>query len=310
MVEIAKDIVFELTLKCNLNCTICSRKFLKDQSSDLDFSMLKNVLNDLRLNYQKPISFSIGGYGEPLIYKDLIKAIEVIKSMSQSVVLMTTNGHLLNESIRESILDSKLDYLRISLNATCNSEYKKLMNSDRFELVESNIRELFDSKHRRNSKLKIGIQILDTKKNKENFDEYKKKWENYLSGNDFIAYREIENKTGLIDSNSLSDGNSPHNIENRWPCYALWKYITIDTTGRVYACCEAYTLRDKNTKLYLGNLNNSSITEIINSPSLEHIKNLHLNSDYTSIPECNNCTKIINYPNIWRLKNGVWEEKE
>ncbi len=283
---------------------------MKDQSSDLDFSMLKNVLNDLRLNYRKPINFSIGGYGEPLMYKNLIEAIEEIKSMSPGVVLITTNGHLLNETIRENILDSRLDYLRISLNATCNSEYKKLMNSDRFELVESNIRELFESKQRRDSQLKIGIQILETKKNRENFDEYNKKWEDYLSGNDFIAYRGIENKSRLVDSNVLSDGNSPRNIENRWPCYALWKYITIDTTGRVYACCEAYTFRDRNTKLYLGNLNKSSITEIMNSTSLEHIKKLHLNSDYTSIPECKNCTKIINYPNIWRLKNGVWEEKE
>lgn len=309
MVKVTKDIVFELTLKCNLNCTICSRKYLKDQSSDIDFSMLKNVLNDLKQNYHKPINFSFGGYGEPLIYRNLIEAIEEVKNVSPDIVLITTNGHLLNDTIREKILDSKLDYIRISLNATCVSEYKKLMNSDKFELVESNIKKLFESKRKINSKLKVGIQILDTQKNKENFSEYKKKWENYLSGNDFIAYRRIENKSRLVDSNFLSDGNSPRNIENRWPCYALWKYLAIDTTGSVYACCEAYTFRDKNTKLYLGNLNDSSITEIINSPSLEHIKNLHLNNDYTSIPECKNCTKIINYPNLWRLKNGVWEEK-
>lgn len=307
--EITKEIVFEPTLKCNLSCKMCTRQYLNDTSSELDIYLFRDVLNDIELNYQKPIKLNFGGYGEPLIYKDIIKAIKEAKEKSMETVL-TTNGHFLNERMREEIIDSRLDHLRISLNATCKSEYKKLMNSDRFELVESNIKRLFQLKRKKISNIKIGIQILDTKKNKENFSEYRKTWERYLSGDDFMTYRMIENKSTLVDSEFLSDGNSPDNIINRWPCYALWNKIAIDTTGSVYACCEAYTFRDKDSKLYLGDINDLPITKIINSPSLEHIRNLHLTNDYTTIPECKNCTKIINYPNIWKIENGVWEEKE
>lgn len=310
--SITKEIVFELTLKCNLNCAMCSRKILKDKSSEIDFVLVRRVMADLKTHYgPDSFNFSFGGYGEPLLYAHLIDGIEVVKkAFPQSTLTITTNGHLLSDFLIDRLLESSLDYLRISLNATCEEEYQRLMNSDRFRLVESNIKRLLNKKQSRRSRIKVGIQILDTKVNQNNYPEYKKMWENFLVGDDFITYRLMENRGGVIDSVALSLGTSPGFIKKRWPCYALWRYIAIDTLGRVFCCCEAYTFREKNTLLCLGTIEESSIVDLINSETLNCVREMHLRNDYSTLPECLKCNKPINYPNFWFLKNDIWVEKD
>ncbi len=183
------------------------------------------------------------------------------------------------------------------------------MNSDKFHHVESNIKTFLKKKKSSNSDIKTCIQILDTQKNSNNYTKYKRKWEQLFTGYDFIAFRIIENRGGIINSHFLSNGKSPRKIKNRWPCYALGRDIAIDATGRVFGCCEAYTFRDTKTRLFLGSLREKSITEIILSKNLKKIKKMHLRDDYSELDECFNCTKPLNYPNIWKKFNGAWIEK-
>ncbi|NVL89477.1 MAG: radical SAM protein [Desulfobacterales bacterium] len=310
--DIIKDIVFELTLRCNLSCAMCSRQFLKNKPSDLDFASLERVLSDLKTFYSSnQINFSFGGYGEPLLYPHLFEAIETVKTtFPHSNLTITTNGHLLTSSLIDKLMVSPLDYVRVSLNATCAEEYLRLMNSDRFDMVVSNIERFLRKKQSIRSRIKVGIQILDTTINRQKYPEYKKRWEDLLTGDDFITYRLMENRGGTIDSVRLSKGSSPGRIKMRWPCYALWCHIAIDTLGRVFSCCEAYTFRDDSSLLQLGLLEESSIVDLINSENLKRMQEMHLRNDYSLLPECLKCTKPINYPNYWVLNNGVWVEKD
>jgi|GEM_PF-3311121 len=309
--HITRDITFELTLKCNLSCNMCSRQFLADKSSSLDFALIEKVLDDLASPGCEDFRFSFGGYGEPLSYPRLLDAIRLVKSrMPDSPLTITTNGHLLTAAMADRLLDSGLDYLRVSLNATTSEEYRRLMNSERHAVVEANLRRLLERKRETGVKMKVGIQILDTIVNKANYADYKSAWLPLFSDNDFMTYRFMENRGGTIDSTSLSSGSSPGHLANRWPCFALWRYLAIDTLGRVYCCCEAYTFREQPTLLLLGSLDQTSILEIIDSAQLKEVREMHLRNDYSRIPECAHCTKPLNYPNVWRLEGENWEWRE
>jgi organic radical activating enzyme len=310
-VNIVKDIALELTLKCNLNCRMCSRQFLSDKTSEMDFSLLTEMLAEFKRDHgEAPVNFSLGGYGEPLLYPRLYEAIALIKDLfPQSQLTMTSNAHLLNQAAARRLLESGLDYVRFSLNATSAEEYRRLIGSDRFHLAEQNIEYLLRQKQATPDRLKVGIQILDTTQNRIGFPIYKKRWEELFSGEDFITYRMMENRGGVIDSSDLSQGSSPASLQERWPCYALWRYLSVDTQGRVYCCCEAYTFREKPTLLCLGSLKQSSLAQISGSAALARIQDMHLRNDYAALPECAHCTKPINYPNVWEKHDGVWVEK-
>ena len=184
---------------------------------------------------------------------------------------VTTNGHLLDESLQDRLLHAGLDYLRFSLNATCPEEYQRLMGSDRFPKIEANIERFIREKNQRKLPIKVGIQILDTRLNKGNYPAYKKKWEAVFTGSDFITYRMMENRGGTIDSSSVSQGASPRRMPNRYPCYALWKDIAVDAAGNVYACCEAFTFRDRPTALRLGNLAQTPLSGLLECAHLRDL---------------------------------------
>lgn len=307
--DMAPDIVFELTLRCNMNCRMCSRQFLEDKTSQMDLSTVRNVCTDLERNAQdRNFNFSIGGYGEPLLYPGLEEAIRLIKgSFPYSRLTLTTNGQLLDRDTALMLIDSGLDYLRVSLNATNAEEYRYLMRSPNFAAVEENLAGFLALKLQWAPQMKVGIQILETKVNEELYPSYKQKWLKLLSGEDFIAYRHMENRGGVIDSCKISGDIGPMPASDRNPCYALWRYLAIDTRRNVYCCCEAYTFREQPTLLCLGNLGSRSITEIMNSPELARVRRMHLEGDYSRLPECRACNKTINYPNLWTHKDGKWE---
>lgn len=308
---LARDIIIELTLKCNLSCKMCARQFLRDKQSQIPLEMVERLASQLA-GYASPapLNFALGGYGEPLLYPHLGEVIRLLKqALPQSQVAMVSNAWLLNEAKGRMLLEAGLDYLRLSLNATTAREYQSLMNADGFGLVEKNIRRFLRMKRDAGSKLKTGIQVLDTKVNAANYPEYRQQWEPLLSGDDFITYRLMENHGGKVDSSQLSGGGSPGVIKDRWPCSALWRNLALDTQGNAYACCEAYTLREAPGPLLLGNLREASLPEILESAALRQLQEKHLRNDYEGLEVCRSCTKPINYPNYWRLENGVWVEE-
>ncbi len=308
--NLARDIIIELTLKCNLNCRMCARKFLRDKNSQIPLELVERLAAELAAHTPPvPVNFALGGYGEPLLYPHLEQVIRCLKdALPTASVAMVTNAWLLDEAKGAMLLEAGLDYLRLSLNATTREEYRSLMNADGFQKVERNIRRFLKAKRETGSPMKVGIQILDTKVNASRYVDYKKKWEPLLSGEDFITYRLMENHAGTVDSVGLSGGSSPGELGQRWPCSALWRHLAIDTQGRAYACCEAYTLREHPGPLFLGSLGESSLSEILASDALRRLQEQHLRNDYTGLEMCRRCTKPLNYPNYWRLENGVWVE--
>jgi spore coat polysaccharide biosynthesis protein SpsF (cytidylyltransferase family)/MoaA/NifB/PqqE/SkfB family radical SAM enzyme len=124
-----------LTNRCNLQCVYCSDLELRERQGNeafLDYDILSRLFEDLAEGGTKGVVFE--GGGEPTLHPDFSKLVRKAKENNLAVGLITNGTVRLDEAdIR------KLEWIRVSLDASNAEEYMSLKGVDCFERVLSNI---------------------------------------------------------------------------------------------------------------------------------------------------------------------------
>lgn len=124
-----------LTNKCNLQCVYCSDLELRERQGKeefLDYDILSRLFKDLSDGGTKGVVFE--GGGEPTLHPDFSKLLRSAKENHLAVGLITNGTVRLDESDLQ-----KLEWIRVSLDASNAEEYINLKGTDCFERVLSNI---------------------------------------------------------------------------------------------------------------------------------------------------------------------------
>ena len=109
IVDSPKQVVIELTKKCNQNCIICSQK--NDKSRSPSLNKIREIIDEAKLLGIKEIRFT---GGEPLLeFKKLMQAMKYAKSKG-FYLFLNTNATLFNNKIIEKI-ENFVDNILISL---------------------------------------------------------------------------------------------------------------------------------------------------------------------------------------------------
>lgn len=118
ILDLPEEVIIEVTQECNLGCPLCFRsKGLKAMS----LSRIKEIIDDcVRLGI-KDIRFT---GGEPLLYKEINKALRYAKE-SKLYVTLNTNGTVLDKDI-ESMLKKYVDNILIPLQGFNPSSEERL----------------------------------------------------------------------------------------------------------------------------------------------------------------------------------------
>ncbi len=118
-----------LTQSCNYNCLYCMPNPKDKPLSLKEINRFIKIFSALNIEH---IKFS---GGEPLIRDDLNKIIEKTKQIpSIKTISITTNASLLENKI-ESLQNSGLDSINISIDATHDDLYKKLTGGHKVEPI-------------------------------------------------------------------------------------------------------------------------------------------------------------------------------
>lgn len=154
-IKLTKNIIFEITENCNLNCKYCSfGKYYHNDSNrkrkNLNLKYAYNVLDYFfSLHKEVPYTLLISFYGgEPLLKIDIIKKIvnyAKTKWPKQSFRFnMTTNGVLIKKHI--DYLVNENFYLLISIDGNKrNNEFRIFKNNkESYSIVHSNIKYILD----------------------------------------------------------------------------------------------------------------------------------------------------------------------
>lgn len=141
--NLPKNIYIETTNMCNISCKICPRTYFPLESKrSLTLKEFQHITNQ----FKQLETVLLHGVGEPLLNAELVKMIIHLKSQN-SYVAINSNGTLLDRVWSESLIKSRLDELRISIDAATPQTYNKVRNCGQLDKIIDNVKTLNDMKN-------------------------------------------------------------------------------------------------------------------------------------------------------------------
>lgn len=283
----------EVTRRCNMYCVGCQFHSSKTSGAapgdhsvkDISIDMVERLAGDFsRLGVREVI---VIGEGEPLLHPRLFDIVALFKRAGSRVQIFT-NGTLIDENVAEAIVDSGLDFLKVSLWASNAEDYQKNhpgVNPDYFRKTREGARLVVERKKARG--VRHPSVILTQPLNRHNFRAIGERielarsigcdglrfscfnaWQDEFSDADLTAEDIQFLRKDLTEAKgTLASLDMEHNIDNlllRYdlgaaafrsiPCYAGWYYSRVKVDGTVLPCGFC--------RLSLGNLNDAGFEEI------------------------------------------------
>ncbi|MCA9821165.1 MAG: radical SAM protein [Dehalococcoidia bacterium] len=138
------EIYLEVTNRCHLTCTTCPQSWgMSEDTADLTPETARELLSQLPTVRRVVLH----GIGEPTLNPRLAEIIDVVKERG-AYALFNTNALLLRGRLLETLVQSGLDEVRISVDAATPETYKLVRGTDMFSRVIANAAALNETKAR------------------------------------------------------------------------------------------------------------------------------------------------------------------
>lgn len=134
-------IQIEPTLYCNLKCKMCINPVDKRDRRHMQFNEFKKIIDSLPLTRK----ISLVGAGEPLLNPRLFDMVSYAKSKG-ILIGFATNGILLDEAVSMKIIDSRIDWLNISIDTSDKKLYEEIRQGADFNLILKNVKRFMEIK--------------------------------------------------------------------------------------------------------------------------------------------------------------------
>jgi MoaA/NifB/PqqE/SkfB family radical SAM enzyme len=137
-----RSLYLETTSRCNSLCETCILTFGgREPQKDLGWEEFRRVVDQ----FPALDRVLLHGIGEPLLNRDLIRMIVHLKERG-ATVLFNSNVITLGPRLRRQLIESGLDELRVSLDATTPATYARVRGVDAYQRVVANLEALVQAK--------------------------------------------------------------------------------------------------------------------------------------------------------------------
>ena len=138
-----RSLYLETTSRCNSLCETCILTFGgREPQKDLGWEEFRRVVDQ----FSALDRVLLHGIGEPLLNRDLIRMIAHLKERG-ATVLFNSNVITLGPRLRQQLVESGLDELRVSLDATTPATYARVRGVDAYQRVVAHLEALVRAKH-------------------------------------------------------------------------------------------------------------------------------------------------------------------
>ncbi|MDY0116858.1 MAG: SPASM domain-containing protein [Sulfurimonadaceae bacterium] len=264
-----RKVHIEITNVCNLNCTFCPPKTFANHTMPLE--LFENINKQLA-----PITKELAYHlmGDPLVLKNLVDYLD-ISAKYNLLVNITTTANNLKQELYEILAHKTIKQINFSINSyNANSHQKSLQEYlspilGFCDFVLKNEKDFF---------INLRLWNFDEEQSAKAFNKevlktislffdisidiealYREKPKNLR-----VARKIFLHFDDYFDWPSLT---SPFVSETGF-CYGLDSHFGILSSGVVVPCC-----LDKDAIITLGNINDSSIEDILNTPRAKAIMN-------------------------------------
>jgi putative metalloenzyme radical SAM/SPASM domain maturase len=110
-----KNLILEITSRCNISCFMCIRQAWEDSMGDMDVETFRSILP----SFSRLESLNLSGYGEPFLHPQLVSMIQVARERlpGHARITLTSNGTLIDETLAREVLDAGLDGIALSMDS-------------------------------------------------------------------------------------------------------------------------------------------------------------------------------------------------
>ena len=254
---------------CNFRCKYCihsvnneKRRFVSNVKI-MNFTLYEKCIHDIQKFPQKIKMLRFAATGEPLLHPKLPEMISFAKQMNiADSIDVVTNGSLLTNELSNKLIESGLDWLRISIQGVSSEKYKDICDVDlHFELLVSNITYFFQHK----TGTKVYIKIIDIDLSES---EKKRFYDIFKPISDNIAIEYLVPATEHIDYSHITDkkllcSQNGNQVMNAKVCPQPFFMMQINPDGNAVPCCSM------ETAFVMGNCLENSLLDIWHSNKLK-----------------------------------------
>jgi len=278
-----KTVQFETHSACNARCIFCpyAETYQSQPKGFMDDALFRKIVAELKNHEVRRISPYLNN--EPFLDPDLVEKLSYIKKeIPGARIVITTNGSRLDDKTIDALISSKsLRALYISFQGIEKGPYEETMRGNLvFEETLANVENLIRKWHAAGGEklFKICVTMVATNK----IDPHKAT-EFWKSKGVMSKWTPLENRGGNIEeARKLAPKDS--GLRRFVNCTRLYKQAYILFNGDMVLCCTDYE-----RKVVLGNVGETSIEEVWNSPKARGIRRLFWEGRLDEIPLCRDC---------------------
>lgn len=284
LLQFPKYFLLETFCGCNANCVMCGIDFSKKKRRPMEDALFEKIITEIgqwREHVEKVMLYLDG---EPLLDAKLAERIRFTKDQGVKLVNIASNASLLDAARAEELIKAGLDEVYITVESLKKDVYESIRRGLKFETVMENVLGFITLRDKLNPKLRVRVQMIQQQANQDEPEAFTAFWKSKLSDIDQIAIQKAHNWASKIKGRDEEEDPYINNV----PCIALWGTFVAHVDGTVPLCC-----MDTDTRVHLGDLNQTSIRDIWRGQVLEGIRHKHTSGQRASIPMCDGCT-------LWR----------
>lgn len=284
----------EPTTACNLRCPECPsglRSFTRP-TGKLDPVLFENLINEVSETLLYLIFYF---QGEPYLHPDFLKMVSYA-SGKKIYTATSTNAHFLTKEAARQTVTSGLNRMIISIDGSTQEVYESYRKSGYLAKVLEGTRNIINAREAMKSRTpQIVWQFLVVKPNEHQVEDIRRLAKSYKV--DQVAFKtaqiyDYENGNELIPTSEKYSrysrrDNGTYVLKHKMTdeCWKMWHSCVITWDGKVVPCCF-----DKDGHYILGNVSESSFSEIWDSPAYRTFRE-SLFTSRSNMEMCNNCTE-------------------
>ena len=238
----------------------------------MSFDLFREIIDQAEGNIE---FISLASRGEPLLCPDIKKMLAYTEGKVLNLKL-NTNASLLSEKMAHAILSSGVKTLVFSVDAADATNYRWYRVNGNFDRVLNNIKTFREIREKHYSGSEIVTRVSGVKySDAQEIASMKQVWGPLV---DQVAFVDCIPWTNIYDeeANQLNA-----------PCSDLWRRMFVWWDGRVNPCDVDYK-----TTLSVGNLRDSSISDMWCGKEYTVLRERHLSSHRYDIYPCCQCSFV------------------
>jgi radical SAM protein with 4Fe4S-binding SPASM domain len=279
-----KVVRIETSGLCNLKCVHCPTGTVKMNRGIMKNVLFNKIFKEINDNVDSVKVVVLYHGGEPLIDVHLTKRIKMLKKIGVEKVKIVSNGMFI-DTVASEIIKSGLDEIEVSLDGRSQDECEIIRRGCNYKRIVNNIKILDCLKKSMESQTPV-INIVSTQFDTGEFPTHLR--DEFVNCDvNFSVFRAILWQDMVVDYD-MFDVIYEENKDNVEVCDHLESTFTIRWNGDVVPCCY-----DLTSLCVLGNVNVSTIGEILNSDEYSYMRDSIKTKRYNKL--CSKCYLVAKY---------------